>query len=57
MTRHTDYLAEFDLQLQVTGTDDEWSVHAALRFCIVYVLSQPVECWHGPFLGWPVGKL
>ena len=30
MTRHTDYLAEFDLQQQVTGTDDDWSVHTAL---------------------------
>ena len=26
VTRHTDYLAEFDLQQQVTGTDDDWSV-------------------------------
>ena len=31
VARHTDYLAEFDLQHQVTGTDDDWSVHAALR--------------------------
>ena len=30
MARHTDYLAEFDLQQQVTGTDDDLSVHAAL---------------------------
>ena len=29
-TRHTDYLAEFDLQQQVTGTDDDRSVHTAL---------------------------
>ena len=30
MARHTDYLVEFDSQQQVTRTDDDWSVHAAL---------------------------
>ena len=30
-TRHTDYLTEYGLQQQVTGTDDDWSVHTALR--------------------------